>query len=39
MGHAGLGVSVSSGYGDGVYDVFVKRKDNRIAEVKVVFIE
>ncbi|MGH7974862.1 MAG: DUF4241 domain-containing protein [bacterium] len=39
MGHAGLGVSVSSGYGDGTYDVFVKRThDGHIAEAKVVFI-
>lgn len=39
MGHAGLGVSVSSGYGDGTYDVFVKRsRDGRVAEAKVVFI-
>ncbi len=39
MGHEGLGVSVSTGYGDGCYDVFVKRNhEGRIAEVKVVFI-
>ena len=39
-GHAGLGVSVSTGYGDGTYDVLVRKsKDGRIAEVKVVFID
>ena len=38
-GHDGLGVCVSTGYGDGVYDVFVKHgNDGRVAEVKVVFI-
>jgi len=35
----GLGVCVSAGWGDGSYDVFVKRTRGRIAEVKVVFIE
>lgn len=40
MGHPGLGFCVSTGYGDGSYDVFVKRNnEGRIAEVKVVFIE
>ena len=40
LGHVGLGVSVSTGYGDGNYPVFVRRNDEgRIAEVKVVFIE
>ena len=34
----GVGVVVSSGYGDGSYPVFVKRTDGRIAEVKIVFI-
>lgn len=39
MGHAGLGVSVSTGYGDGTYPVYVKRNaEGRIAEVRVVFI-
>jgi len=39
-GHAGLGVCVNTGYGDGMYDVFVKREphENRIAEVRIVFI-
>ncbi len=38
-GHAGLGVSVQTGYGDGTYPVSVRRApDGRIAEVKVVFI-
>ena len=40
LGHEGLGIAVSTGYGDGEYDVFVKRdKSGRIAEAKVVFIE
>lgn len=39
MGHAGLGVSVSTGYGDGEYPVYVKRNtEGRITEAKVVFI-
>jgi len=33
------GVCVSTGYGDGVYPVEVKRRDGRIAEVRIVFIE
>ena len=38
-GYEGLGVVVSTGYGDGIYDVFVKNDDDgRIAEVKIVFI-
>jgi len=38
-GHVGLGVSVSTGYGDGCYPVFVKRNaEGRIAEVRVKFI-
>lgn len=38
-GHAGLGVVVHTGYGDGGYPVYIKRgPENRIAEVKVVFI-
>lgn len=40
MGHAGAGVVVSSGYGDGYYPVYVTYADGgeRVAEVKVVFI-
>lgn len=37
--HPGLGVCVSTGYGDGTYNVYAKRKDGRVAEVKVVFID
>lgn len=38
-GHIGRGVLVSSGYGDGVYPVYVKHnKEGRISEVKIVFI-
>jgi len=37
-GHAGLGVSVRTGYGDGCYPVFVRRnKEGIITEAKVVF--
>lgn len=36
----GKGISVSTGYGDGEYSVYVKRnKEGVIAEVKIVFIE
>lgn len=43
MGHPGLGVCVSTGLGDGHYDVYAKFVDledwgRRIAEIKVVFI-
>ena len=39
-GHPGLGVSVHTGYGDGEYDVYVKKQaDGRIKEAKVVFID
>jgi hypothetical protein len=37
-GHSGLGVVVSTGYGDGFYPVFVRRNsEGRVVEVKVVF--
>ena len=39
LGHEGLGVVVSSGNGDGVYDVEVKQVDGRIAAVRIVFID
>ncbi len=40
LGHPGLGVSVSTGYGDGVYKVQVRRETEtgRIAELRVKFI-
>lgn len=39
-GRPGLGVSVSTGYGDGDYPVYVKKnRDGRISEVKVIFIQ
>ena len=39
MGHAGLGVAVQTGYGDGSYPVYVKYgPEGRVAEVRVVFI-
>jgi hypothetical protein len=37
MGHAGLGVCISTGWGDGTYPVEVKYKDGRIKEVRVRF--
>lgn len=42
-GHAGAGVTVSTGFGDGLYPVFVRKETleglgERIAEVKVVFL-
>lgn len=36
-GHEGMGIAISSGWGDGCYPVYVKRKDGRIKELKVVF--
>ena len=39
IGHPGLGVCVSTGYGDGCYPVFAKfNSEGRIAEVKIKFI-
>ncbi len=39
LGHEGLGVVVSTGYGDGVYPVEVRRKgaEGRVMEVRVRF--
>lgn len=40
LGHPGLGVSVTTGGGDGRYPVFVSRDElGQVAAVKVVFIE
>ena len=40
LGHPGLGVVVSTGYGDGVYPVYAEFNDEgRIAAVTVEFIE
>jgi hypothetical protein len=39
LGHAGLGVVVSTGYGDGVYPVYAEfNSEGRIASVRVEFI-
>ena len=38
-GHAGLGVCVGTGHGDGVYPVYIKREGRSIKEVKIVFLE
>jgi len=32
------GMLISSGYGDGGYPVYIKRKQGRIAEVRIIFI-
>lgn len=40
LGHPGLGVVVSTGYGDGVYPVFAEfNREGRIASVTVEFID
>ena len=39
MGHAGAGVAFSSGWGDGVYGVFIRKVDGRNAEARIVMIE
>jgi hypothetical protein len=40
MGHAGLGVVVSTGYGDGVYPVYAEfNNEGRVAKVCVEFID
>lgn len=43
-GHPALGVCISPGFGDGIYDVYAKYKffkgwGKRISEIKIVFIE
>ena len=39
-GEPGLGLCVETGYGDGLYPVFVKlNSEGRVAEAKVVFID
>jgi len=39
-GHAGAGVCLTTGYGDGLYNVMVKRtKNGRIASVRINFVE
>ncbi len=37
LGHAGLGVLVSTGWGDGVYPVFAEIEDGRVKSVTVDF--
>jgi hypothetical protein len=38
MGHPGLGVAVSTGWGDGSYDVMARVYKGRVCEVKVLFM-
>jgi hypothetical protein len=38
LGHAGAGVCVSSGYGDGLYDVYATYEDGRVAGVFIDFM-
>lgn len=37
-GHAGLGVCVSTGYGDGCYPVYAEFEDGRVARITVDFM-
>jgi len=37
LGHKGLGVCVSSGWGDGTYDVMAEIKDGRVKKVWINF--
>ena len=39
LGHEGLGVCVSTGYGDGFYPVYGKKQDGRIMELYINFGE
>ena len=38
-GGFGLGLAVSTGYGDGEYSVYARESDGRTAEVRIVFID
>lgn len=38
-GRPGLGVTVATGWGDGTYDVYVRRAEGRVKAVMVVFDE
>ena len=38
LGHEGLGIAVSTGWGDGSYPVYVRKENGRIAEVRFVFM-
>ena len=35
----GLGYVSNTGYGDGRYNVYIKKADDKVAELKIVFIE
>ena len=39
MGHPGVAVAFSSGWGDGVYEVQVRKVDGRIAEARIIMID
>lgn len=37
LGHPGLGVLTTTGYGDGIYPVYAKFKDSRVVQIKIDF--
>lgn len=37
LGHAGKGVIVSSGFGDGCYPVYIKKQHGRVKEMRIKF--
>lgn len=39
MGHPGVAVVFSSGWGDGVYEVQIRKVDGRIAEARIIMID
>lgn len=37
LGHSGMGLAISSGYGDGTYPVYVEYEDDRVKKVTIEF--